>query len=82
MKNGIYSIKDVKVGFMSPFVQPNDLCALRGFKDAINDSKPNQVNRYPEDMELWKLGEMDDITGVIVPEVHHLAKAVDYMEVK
>lgn len=60
----IYSVKDVKIGFMTPFVQHGDEVAVRSFKAAL-EAPESQIKAYPEDMELWLLGEFDENTGKI-----------------
>lgn len=74
----IYSIKDTKVGFMSPFNCQNDEIAIRSFKKYANDPAPNVVNEFLEDKELWFLGTFDERTGKIEGiEPEFLVKAVD-----
>lgn len=60
----LYAIKDVKIGFLTPFVQQNQEVAIRSFKAAINDVR-SSIYSYPDDMELWNLGEFDEETGKI-----------------
>lgn len=77
MKMKIYSIKDNKIGYMSPLYLQNDGVAVREFTNARNSTQKNIVNENPEDKELWCLGEFDDQTGVITSEVRYLIKAED-----
>lgn len=77
MKLNIYSIKDTKVGFMSPIYLHNDGEAIREFTNAANAKEKNLVNTNPEDKEIWKLGEFEDQTGEIKSEVRFLIKAND-----
>lgn len=73
----IYSVKDVKVGFMSPFIRSNDSLAIRDFKDAISDDHPtNALHKHPEDYELWCLGEFLQDSGVIKSEPKFLFSAL------
>lgn len=60
----IYAIKDVKIGFNSPFVQYSENVAKRTFMAAITDER-GAYYKYPEDIELWYLGDFDDETGII-----------------
>lgn len=60
----IYGTKDVKIGFNSPFLQHNDSVAIRTFEAAVNDER-GAYYQYPQDLELWKLGEFDEVTGII-----------------
>ena len=81
MKHKIYTIKDVLVGHMTPFCQPNDQFAKRAFMNAAQDVKPNNVNINPEDKELYLVGEFDEDTGVITPcEPKFLARATEYIK--
>ena len=76
---GIYAIKDVKVGFMQPFMQVNDGVAVREFRNIVN-SHNNLVSTNYTDMELYKLGEYSLDTGLIESEVSYLVKGVDVYE--
>ena len=74
----IYCIKDTKAGYMNPFYLQNDEIAIRSFKKAANDIQPNGVNDYPEDKELWYLGDFDERTGIITgTEPKFLLRAID-----
>lgn len=75
----IYAIKDVKVGNYSstPFMLDNDDVAIRAFKTSINSNSQSQICMYYEDMQLWRLGEFDDKTGVINSEVEFIANGPD-----
>ena len=77
MKMNVYSIKDVKVGYMQPFYQANNAVAIRAFTNAVNDEKVNNINQNADDMELWLLGTFNDETGVIESNVQFLCKAND-----
>lgn len=63
----IYSIKDKAVGFTSTFTTENDYSALRMFSDSINTGK-SMLNEHPEDFQLYRLGELNQNSGVITPE--------------
>lgn len=79
MKLNIYSIKDTKVGYMSPLYLQNDGVAVREFANLAQKKEPNIINTNPEDKELWHLGDFDDQTGEIQSEVRFIAKATDYV---
>ena len=70
MKLNLYAIKDVKVGFDRPFVEHNDATASRMFQDAVQ----NKQLRYADDMELWKFGEYDNISGEIKGQLKFIYK--------
>ncbi len=59
----LYSIYDSKPEvFCAPFVQPTDAVAVRMVVSAASDEK-SQLCLYPNDMELFYLGEFNDVTG-------------------
>lgn len=64
MKFGIYAIRDVKVGFQSISVQPNDAAAVRGFESTVINSD-SVLFTHSEDFSLFKLGEFDADSGRI-----------------
>lgn len=76
MKN-IYSIKDNKLGFEQIFIAPNNAAAMRMFGDTCRDEK-TLFAQHPEDFDLYKVGEMDDNTGVITSDVQFLEKALTF----
>lgn len=65
MKN-LYSIKDTKGGFYPPQDAENDALAVRGLRSMVNSGK-GLIAQYPEDFELWYVGEFDEVTGIIKP---------------
>lgn len=75
----MYSIRDSKGEFYSqPFVKNTHGEAERDFQSLANDEK-SQVAQYPEDFDLYFLGEYDNITGKITPQdsPQHVQKAVN-----
>ena len=81
MTEKIYSIKDTKIGFGQPFTMINNAVAIRAFSNMAQAEQPNQVNTYPEDKELWELGEFDTETGKIKAiEPKYINKALDFKE--
>lgn len=64
MKFGIYAVRDVKVGFQSISVQPNDAAAVRGFESTVVNSD-SVLFTHSEDFSLFKLGEFDAESGRI-----------------
>lgn len=81
MKLGVYALKDVKVGFWKPFTQPNDAVAQREFDNLVNASNDSFIVQNYEDLELYKLGEFDDETGVLKSKVRYMLKGVDVKKV-
>lgn len=77
----VYSIRDAKAeAFNSPFYQKTKGEALRSFQTAVNDPK-TQLNRFPEDFDLYEIGTWDDSTGLVTPldTPKHTAKAVEML---
>jgi len=73
----LYALKDVKIGFMNPWPCQNDPVAIREFTRGANDTQPNSINTDIEDKELWGLGEYNDETGVITPNVRFICRATE-----
>lgn len=80
MKTNIYAFRDTKIGFMQPFLQQNEAVAMRTLKMAVNDEH-SQIRNMAEDIQLYQLGNFDDDTGEIMPEVKFIANAIDHKEV-
>ena len=79
MKRKIYSIKDAKAEiYHLPFFQNTHGEAERSFSKTVNDPQTT-LNQYPEDYDLWYLGEYDDAEGKIerLETPQHVIKAVD-----
>lgn len=64
MKYPIYSIRDAKIGFMSPTVDMNDPAAVRNFAHAVRNSA-SLMNSHPNDYALFRIGEFDSETGEV-----------------
>lgn len=74
----VFSIRDAKSEvYNTPFFQKTHGEAERSFRTAANDDK-TQINKYPEDFDLYYLGEYDDNTGQVTPldTPQHVLKAV------
>lgn len=74
----IYSIRDSKSEvFNTPFYQKSHGEAERNFRTLVNDGK-STINQYPEDFDLYYLGDYDDNTGKIqvLETPQHIIKAV------
>lgn len=84
MLTKVYSIRDAKAEiFRSPFFKLTQGEAERDFRTLVNDEK-SQVNMYPEDYDLYFLGEYDDNSGKIVAldTPQHVIKAVNCLNTK
>lgn len=60
----IYAIKDTKVGYGQPFYLHNDQEAERAFRGLVKEPESN-IGKWPQDYELWNIGQWDDELGVI-----------------
>lgn len=79
MVYGIYSVRDVKTGFASPFVDQSDESAKRGFYFAFSQQS-NIINFSPADFSLYKIGTFDSEKGAVasvLPE--YICSAVDFI---
>lgn len=78
----LYSVKDVKAAsFFRPFPSVNDQVAIRDLKTLVN-SEDSEISKYPEDYELWYIGEFDEKQGNLIPNQDFLVNCVDLKEVK
>lgn len=72
----IYAVKDTIVGtFMVPFYQHNEAEARRGFELAINSN--GEIAKLYKDLQLFELGEFNEITGEIKSEVKFIANGAE-----
>lgn len=77
-KPGIYSLKDIKLGKLGiPFVAPNDDIAKRMLAETMQ-AGDTTIAKYPEDFQLFKLGEYDEITGELVNDFKFIANATEF----
>ena len=77
MKMELYSVKDTKLGsFAQAFNAPNEAIAKRMVQSTVN-AKGNQINEYPEDFQLFKLGSYDDQTGELTSDVKFILNVID-----
>lgn len=73
----VFSIRDSKGEiYMQPFFQKTAGEAERSFKTLVQDDK-STVSKYPEDFDLYYLGEYDDQTGkfAALDTPSHICKA-------
>lgn len=66
MKYPMYSIRDAKVGFMTPTIDQNDAAAARNFEHAVLNAA-SLMNSHPGDYALYKICEFDTESGAVVP---------------
>lgn len=77
MKQKIYAIRDTKGEcFNQPFFQRTHGEAERSFARLAQDDN-SMVGKYPDDYDLYWIGEYDQLTGLITAEKspQHIAKA-------
>ena len=77
-----FSIRDQKAeAYNTPFFQKTKGEAVRSFMTAVNDKSTN-LNKYPEDFDLYQIGQWDDLKGQMVPldTPKHVGKAIEYLE--
>ncbi|AXH74004.1 MAG: nonstructural protein [Microviridae sp.] len=80
----MFSIYDQKSGtFHVPFFKPTHGEAERDFRSAVNDPK-STLNQYPDDFDLYYLGEYDSNVGKFAPldSPNHCLKAVQCVNPK
>lgn len=77
----VYAVKDdVSSSFNQPFLMVNDQIAIRGFKTLAQDESTD-IGKYPTDFSLYRLGQYDEKTGVILSDVEFLVTAINLLEV-
>ena len=70
----LYAFKDVKAAsFIEIFPAKNQYTALRSVSGIVNEAGEKTLfAKYPEDFQLFYLGEMDEDTGLITPKVEFI----------
>lgn len=65
MRYKILTVRDRAIdAYGQPFYATSVGGAVRSFSDEINNAREgNQLNKHPEDFDLFLLGEFDDNTG-------------------
>lgn len=79
MKQKMFVIADTKAEiFNPPFFKNSHGEAERDFRTLVNDEKSQNINQYPEDFDLYYIGEYDMSSGKIesLPTPQHMLKAV------
>ena len=71
----LYCIYDRKAELCNPpFTVPNNAMAIRNFQMQVNrpgtPAQPNVLATYPDDFQLFFIGELDDKTGFISQDDH------------
>lgn len=81
MKYGVYVIRDVETGYLTPTIDVNDNSAKRNFAFAMN--RPDSIMHFrPKDYSLHRIAEYDSETGVLYDEIGivKLCEGVDVVE--
>lgn len=75
----LYSIKDIKANrFQGVVPFPNDDMAKRAFTSAVNSSESaGLLSQYPEDVQIFRLGSFDDVSGEIQSKQEFLWNGLD-----
>lgn len=76
---GLYTVKDAKAeSCLAPFAFRTDGEAIRAFGDSVVKGD-TPLLAHPEDYFLYRVGNFNQVTGVIVAEEHKsLASALDF----
>ena len=68
MTYGIYAVRDVKTGFLSPTLDVNGDSAIRNFEHAVHRAD-SLFYTHASDYSLYRIGDYDTDTGTIIPAV-------------
>lgn len=69
----VFSIRDKKTEkYDPPQLFSNGMAAMRGYQVTL--AQPNMLTKlYPEDFEVYEIGEYDNIKGLMIPhKINHL----------
>lgn len=74
----IFTIRDAKGSFHEPFYAESHGLAERTFKN-WRDQENSQIGKYPEDFDLYYVGNYDKQTGTILAleTPDHIIKAIN-----
>lgn len=77
----MYAIRDIKIGYMEPTLQQNDMIAIRNFEATIRQEK-YLMSQYKQDIELWRIelwriGNYNETNGDILPDKEFLISGKD-----
>jgi len=78
---GVYSVKDLKTGYLPPTFDLNDLSAMRNFEHACMN-EDSLFFTHPSDYQLFKIGTYDTETATITNEITFLMDAPIRKDVK
>lgn len=66
MKFGVYAIRDVHTGFLTPTFEVNDAVAMRNFNHAVNNADSILFSSM-KDFDLYKIADFSSDSGYIEP---------------
>jgi len=79
----MYALRDAKAGvYLQPFFKLTEPEAVREIVRLTRDPQ-SMVSIFPEDYDLYQIGEYADTTGIPVPleTPRHIAKAIQFKQV-
>jgi len=64
----IFSLRDTKSAhYGKPIIAPHQAPLIREYDEAVNDDK-STLSKFPQDFDLYKIGDFDHISGKITPD--------------
>ncbi|UPW41649.1 nonstructural protein [Peromfec virus RodF8_30] len=66
MSYGLYAIRDVKTGFMTPTIEASDDAAARNFTHSIVNSDTILFS-FAQDFSLYRIGTYDSDSALVTP---------------
>lgn len=79
----LYSLRDRKSSFMDPVPMVSDGVAVRNFVEllrSVKDSTSADMHVPYTDLELYRLGSIDLVSGVIAPEMPALLATASILD--
>ena len=77
----LYSVEDKVAGsFSAVSTFDNDALAIRAYKSAVNSKADSIMCTNPGDFALYRLGEIDLLTGEIKPAKEFVINLIDLKE--
>lgn len=71
MKMSLYSVEDLKSGYLTPFTASSDGVARRMFESTLKD-RSTVIGSFPEDFRLFYVGTFIVDSGEMVNSPHRL----------
>lgn len=67
MLKKIFSVRDIKVSVYNvPFYSDSEIQAIRNVHAAMANQPDMLISQFPQDYELYYVGEFEDVTGKMV----------------